>query len=63
MTAPCKGCPDRHEACHDHCERYQAYKAERESIRQEKMIEGDTWRYQWDRESREWFMKRKRRGL
>lgn len=18
----CKGCPDRHEACHDHCERY-----------------------------------------
>lgn len=27
----CKGCPDRHEACHDHCERYRAWKQEREA--------------------------------
>lgn len=26
MKAPCKDCPDRHLACHDHCERYQAFK-------------------------------------
>ena len=24
----CKGCPDRALACHDHCERYQAWRAE-----------------------------------
>ena len=27
MTCPCRGCPERHEACHDHCERYKAWKA------------------------------------
>lgn len=26
--APCKDCPDRHAACHDKCEKYQAFKAE-----------------------------------
>ena len=25
--APCKNCPDRHRACWDRCEKYQAYKA------------------------------------
>lgn len=25
IKQPCKGCEDRHEACHDHCEAYQAY--------------------------------------
>lgn len=25
MRCPCKGCEKRHEACHDHCERYQAW--------------------------------------
>jgi hypothetical protein len=24
---PCKGCTERYEACHDHCERYKAWKA------------------------------------
>lgn len=23
--APCKGCTERHEACHGHCERYLAW--------------------------------------
>ncbi len=22
---PCKGCPERHEACHGHCERYKTW--------------------------------------
>ena len=34
MNAPCKGCPDRYPACHDHCERYQAFHAERVRIRE-----------------------------
>lgn len=28
MTAPCKDCPARHEACHGHCERFAAWRAE-----------------------------------
>lgn len=32
MNAPCKDCPNRHEVCHDSCERYQAFKQEREEI-------------------------------
>ena len=39
MTAPCRGCPERHEACHDRCPTYQAYKAEREAIRKERAFE------------------------
>lgn len=26
--APCKGCADRHTACHDHCAKYAEWKAE-----------------------------------
>ena len=40
MNAPCRDCPDRHEACHDHCDRYKAYKAERERIRLERQASG-----------------------
>lgn len=31
--SPCKGCADRYPACHDHCERYLAIKAENDVIR------------------------------
>lgn len=27
MTPPCKDCPAWHEACHDHCERFAAWRA------------------------------------
>lgn len=27
-TPPCKGCPERHEACHDHCQRFAAWRAQ-----------------------------------
>ena len=40
-TAPCKGCPDRHTACHDTCERYQKFNAIREEIRQRRAQEGE----------------------
>ena len=26
MTSPCKDCPDRHTACHGHCEKYKEWK-------------------------------------
>ena len=28
MDAPCRGCPDRYPACHDHCQKYQQWLAE-----------------------------------
>jgi hypothetical protein len=28
-VSPCKGCTDRHEACHDRCELYQAWRADK----------------------------------
>ena len=35
MTSrPCKECSDRHTACHDHCERYQEFKAELDRVRE-----------------------------
>ena len=29
-TPPCKGCEDRHTACHDHCVKYAQWKEERQ---------------------------------
>jgi hypothetical protein len=26
MICPCKDCTDRHRACHDHCEKFKAWK-------------------------------------
>lgn len=41
MNAPCKNCPDRHEACWGHCEKYKAWKAEyqkeQEAVKERKM--------------------------
>lgn len=42
MTSrPCKECPDRHTACHDHCERYAEFKVELDRIRQNEQRERD----------------------
>lgn len=41
MTAPCKDCPDRHPLCHSECEKYLAYKAEREEQRRERILTRD----------------------
>lgn len=40
MVGPCKDCPDRHLACHDHCEKYQAYKAKNNKRLEEQHIQG-----------------------
>lgn len=41
MRAPCRGCPDRCPVpnCHDTCEHYLAYDAERRELRRAKSIE------------------------
>ena len=36
MLAPCKDCEKRYPCCHDACEVYQKYHAEREAIRKER---------------------------
>jgi hypothetical protein len=34
--SPCKGCHDRHPACHDTCDRYGAWKAYKEAGRRKR---------------------------
>ena len=36
MTAPCRGCLERHLGCHDQCERYQAFVKYRQEVRQKR---------------------------
>ena len=31
-NAPCKGCEQRHTACHSHCEKYAQWKMERQKM-------------------------------
>lgn len=33
-AVPCKGCEERHEACHGTCERYKAWRAELDRIKE-----------------------------
>ena len=30
--APCKDCPDRHQGCHSECEKYIAFRKERDEL-------------------------------
>lgn len=39
--APCHNCPERHPGCHGKCEKYQAWKAERNKITDVKYREND----------------------
>lgn len=36
MQSPCYDCPDRHENCHAKCDKYHAFKAEREAINEKR---------------------------
>ena len=44
MKNPCKDCPDRHLGCHSKCERYKAWKKEREELKEKARIYNDTHR-------------------
>lgn len=39
MNAPCKDCPDRHAVCHDICEKYQAFRRERQEISRKRQMD------------------------
>lgn len=38
-SSPCYGCPERHEACHDSCTRYKAWKAPLEAAYEDRKHE------------------------
>lgn len=65
MKCPCKGCPDRHEACHDRCERYKGWKAahdaQRIAIREEKDLDATLNAGTFARRD-EWFKSQRKRG-
>ena len=39
LRAPCKDCPDRHPECHGRCEKYLAFRAERDKYNEARRIE------------------------
>lgn len=41
MRCPCKGCTERFEACHDHCEKYQVWKTWHDKIRTDRQLEAE----------------------
>lgn len=43
MIAPCRECKARFVGCHARCEKYLAYRKERDKIAKAKMIEEATW--------------------
>lgn len=47
MKCHCQGCSDRHVGCHSQCNAYQAFVAERERIRKNRLVyrEYDNYRY------------------
>lgn len=36
--SPCKDCPDRYTACHDHCDKYKAWKAEKDAVKKDMLL-------------------------
>ncbi len=40
---PCKGCTERHPACHDHCEDYQRWAAQSRAEQQHLKEQKDRW--------------------
>lgn len=47
MNSPCKDCPGRAIGCHGRCERYQAFREEREGARLENARWGALNDYKW----------------
>ena len=41
MKSPCQDCPDRHTACHDHCDNYKAWKADLTEAKRAAQLEKD----------------------
>lgn len=41
LKVPCRGCGERTTVCHSDCERYLAYRAERERLRLERVAQNE----------------------
>ena len=52
MRAPCLGCGDRRLGCHARCERYQAFRAECEQIREKRREDAEMDAVRMDRAER-----------
>lgn len=37
IPSPCKECPDRHEACHDTCERFREFRRKLEEAKEKRL--------------------------
>ena len=44
VSAPCKECTDRESGCHGRCEKYKAYKAATEELREQQKRNQDVYR-------------------
>lgn len=40
---PCKGCTDRHTACHDHCEKYQEWSGQHHAEQDDLKTQRSRW--------------------
>lgn len=52
MTAPCKDCLNRRRLCHSECEKYAAFQAEREQIKQYNLREQIAYDASWGKGQR-----------
>lgn len=52
MKVPCKNCPDRHNLCWDECERFRAYRKEKDRIAAAKRKENELTNAHQDRQRR-----------
>lgn len=52
MKAPCKGCADRHQLCHSHCEKYAEFR--REIDKQKKQQDMDRKSIPINRKKKNW---------
>jgi hypothetical protein len=62
MICPCKDCQERYEACHDHCERYKAWKAPKLEAYKERAVLASEYSPAKERWLRRNLMIRKRNG-
>lgn len=47
IKVPCKGCSDRYPTCHDKCEDYKAYKAQRDEIKERMRKDNEATELYW----------------
>ena len=61
---PCKNCPNRYLACHDHCEKYKAIKAQEQKYKDANRGKKEAYMYTIEnsRKTHDFNVKKKREG-